>query len=83
MVHIHLYHYPIAEWEKFYHGGYLIYGHIHGRTDGAFEYMKTQNRAFNAFCGINGYEPVTIEELAENNKAFIRKHSIDEKESER
>ena len=38
--------------------------------------MKTQEKALNAFCGINGYEPVTIEELVENNKVFKEKADI-------
>lgn len=33
-------HYPIAEWNNFHHGSYLIYGHIHNRTDEAYQYMK-------------------------------------------
>ena len=32
--------------------------------------MKTRERALNAGCMINNYEPVTIEELIENNKRF-------------
>ena len=63
-------HFPIAEWNGFYKGAWHIYGHIHSRMDGSGEYMRRQKRALNAGCMINGYAPVTLEELIENNHVW-------------
>lgn len=65
-------HYPIAEWERYFRGGWHIYGHIHGNRKGAFQYMRKEERALNAGIMINHYQPVTMEELISNNKAFRR-----------
>ena len=35
-----------------------------------YEFMRKQERALNAGCMINNYEPATLEELIENNKRF-------------
>ncbi len=67
---IQLCHYPLAEWNHFHRGSYLIYGHIHNRTDGTFQYMKTLNRALNAGCMINNFTPASLKELIQNNQAF-------------
>lgn len=64
-------HFPLAEWNHYYKGAWHIYGHIHNRRDKAYEFMKTQEKALNAGCMINGYTPVTIEQLIENNRTFI------------
>lgn len=63
-------HFPIAEWNGFHKGAYHIYGHIHNRKDGVYQYMRTLERALNAGCMLNGYEPVTFRELIENNKLY-------------
>lgn len=63
-------HYPIAEWNNFHHGSYLIYGHIHNRTDEAYQYMKQFDRALNAGACINNYTPSSLNELIRNNKIF-------------
>lgn len=63
-------HYPIAEWNNFYRNSYHIYGHIHNNRIGVYQYMKQFNRALNAGCMINGYVPVTLQELITNNQIF-------------
>lgn len=68
--HIVLSHYPIAEWNGFYHDTYHIYGHIHKRVDGAFQYMKQFDRALNAGACINNYTPCSLHELISNNQSF-------------
>lgn len=47
-----------------------IYGHIHNRKDGVYQYMRTLEKALNAGCMLNGYEPVTFRELIENNVVY-------------
>lgn len=71
-------HFPIAEWNAMKRGSYHIHGHIHGRMDDTFRFMSTRDRALNAGCMINGYEPVTIDELIVNNARY---RSITEGES--
>lgn len=66
-----LFHYPIAEWDGYYHGSILIYGHIHSSVTEVTHFMKTRPNAYNAGCMINNYRPVTLEELIENNKKFL------------
>lgn len=68
--HICLCHFPIAEWHGFYKGHWHIFGHYHNKTDGAFQYMKTLNRALNAGCMINNYTPASMNELIRNNQIF-------------
>lgn len=63
-------HFPIAEWNGFFHGSWHIYGHIHNRKAETYEFMKTKERALNAGCMINNYAPATFNELVRNNKIF-------------
>lgn len=68
--HICLCHFPIAEWNGFHKGHWHIYGHIHGRRDEVYEFMKTRGNALNAGCMINNYTPVSFNELVRNNRYF-------------
>ena len=63
-------HFPIAEWNGYYHGSWHIYGHIHNRKNETYEFMKTREHALNAGCMINNYAPATFGELVKNNKDF-------------
>lgn len=69
---IQMCHYPIIEWNQYHRGSYLIYGHIHGKRDDTYEFMKTRERALNAAACINDYVPVTFHELVKNNQKFQR-----------
>lgn len=64
-------HYPIAEWDGFFRGTVHIYGHIHNNKNDAYHIMSKYDNALNAGCMINGYMPVTLEELIENNSREI------------
>lgn len=63
-------HYPIAEWNGFFHNVCHIYGHIHNKKAETYEIMKTRERALNAGCMINNYAPASLNELIRNNKIF-------------
>lgn len=63
-------HFPIAEWNGFFRGSWHIYGHIHVRKTETYDIMKKRPRALNAGCMINGYVPVTFQELVRNNQIF-------------
>lgn len=47
-----------------------MYGHIHNNTKGVYQYMKQFDKALNVGCMINGYMPVTFNELIINNQIF-------------
>lgn len=66
-------HYPLAEWNKMYHGSWHIYGHIHNKKNEAYEFMKTKDKALNAAACINNYTPASMNELIRNNKIFQEK----------
>ena len=56
-------HFPIAEWNGFHKGHLHIHGHIHGRHDDTWEFMRTRERAYNAGCMLHGFAPVSLGEL--------------------
>ena len=70
---IYLCHYPMAEWPYYHRNTYHIYGHIHNNKDETYEFMSKREKALNAACMINNYEPVTLEELIINNNYFKKK----------
>lgn len=61
-------HFPIAEWNGYYKGHWHIYGHIHGRMDETYQFMRKKEKALNAAACINYYTPVSINELIRNNE---------------
>lgn len=61
-------HFPLAEWNGFYKGSHHIHGHIHNRTDDAYAFMKTRERAYNAGCMLHNYAPATFAELMQAKK---------------
>lgn len=73
---ITLCHYPMLEWpgSRYIESetSFLIHGHVHGERDSViFDYIKRyQPHAFNAGVDINDFEPVTFEELKENNRKW-------------
>ena len=68
--HICLCHFPIAEWNGYFHGTWHIYGHIHNSRNESYEYMKTKDHTLNAGCMINKYMPASFNELVRNNEVF-------------
>lgn len=67
---ISLCHFPVAEWNGKRYGAYHIHGHLHSRRDEVAAFMARFDRALNAGCMLNGYRPVSLEELVENNCRF-------------
>ena len=67
---ITLCHYPMLTW-KHQLRSYMIHGHIHNNTDtDYFPLIAARERLLNAGVDINGFRPVTFEELAANNEEF-------------
>jgi len=74
-------HYPQICWphqQRFY----MIHGHIHGDTDGDYwPLLAARERALNAGADINGFAPVTFEELVENNRRFKEQYKKEQEGS--
>jgi len=76
-VEVHCCHYPMLAWSRshYFAESLAICGHIHKQRDETiaarlFSEVKTQ---FNAGADINGYRPVTLRELVENNMRFYNR----------
>lgn len=67
---VSLCHFPVAEWNGKRRGGYHVHGHLHNRRDAVYKFMSRFDKALNAGCMLNGYRPVTLDELIENNLRF-------------
>ena len=64
--HIFLSHYPMLFSRP---NGYMIHGHLH--ASGQFhDILRTLPRVLNAGVDVNGFRPVTLEQLIENNARF-------------
>lgn len=82
---ITLCHYPLLEWNGSRRAknqdtsiSWLIHGHIHNSRDGVFEYIKENLPCeLNAGVDINGYTPVTFEELLVNNNRWYGRENIE------
>ena len=63
-------HYPLLTW-KHEERLIMIHGHLHDNiTDPYFHHIAENEKMLNAGVEINGYMPVTLCELIENNKKF-------------
>ena len=63
-------HYPMLSW-KHQSRSFMIHGHIHANTDMDFwPCIKARDNLLNAGVDVNGFTPVTFEELMENNRRF-------------
>lgn len=63
-------HYPMAEWRNSMRTTWHVYGNIHNRRGMTYEFMRTLDRALNAGAPVNGYRPVSFDELIKNNRHF-------------
>jgi calcineurin-like phosphoesterase family protein len=78
--HVVLFHYPIAEWDRAHHGGYHLYGHVHGN-------LQLEGRAMDV--GIDtrptgDMKPWSWEEIDEilSKKEIIKHHGKTKPEAE-
>ena len=68
-------HYPMLSYPQA-RRGYMIYGHIHNNTgDDYWPLIMRRPRMLNAGVDVNGFEPVTFDELVSNNAAFRQSHA--------
>ncbi len=62
-------HYPMMSWPHMSTDGYMIHGHIHGNTNADYWRLIEKNPyMLNAGMDINGFEPVTFDEMFSNNE---------------
>ncbi len=67
-------HYPLLTW-KHAQRSFLIHGHIHNDTRADYwPLLAARDNALNAGTDINGFAPVTFEQLLENNRIFKQNH---------
>ena len=67
-------HFPMVSWNH-QSRSYMIHGHIHENTDMDYwPLLVARERVLNAGCDINNFEPVSFEELVENNTRFKAMH---------
>lgn len=63
-------HYPLMTW-KHEQRSYMIHGHIHNNRDEEYwPLIKNNPRLLNAGVDVNGFWPVTFEQLVINNECF-------------
>ena len=78
--HITLCHYPLLEYSgsRYDNGGIQIHGHIHDNKQSvAYDVIRISLiRSYNAGVDINGYRPVSLNELIKNNDQFYGRISI-------
>lgn len=82
---ITLCYYPLLEWNGSRRAknqqtsiSWLIHGHIHNSRDNGFEYIRDNLPcALNCGVDINGFEPVTFEELLINNNKWYGRSKYD------
>ena len=67
-------HYPLLTWRHQLRS-YMIHGHIHNDTTSDFwPLIKSRDRLLNAGVDINGFRPVSFDELLANNRVFKLNH---------
>ena len=68
-------HYPMLSYPQA-RRGYMVYGHIHNNVrDDYWPLIARRSRMLNVGVDVNDFEPVTFDELVENNRAFIASHA--------
>ena len=68
-------HYPMLSYPQA-RRGYMVYGHIHNNVrDDYWPLIARRSRLLNAGVDVNDFEPVSFDELVENNRAFIASHA--------
>lgn len=67
-------HYPLMSWKhqkKFY----MLHGHIHNETNlDYWPLIRDRKLMLNVGTDVNGFQPVTFDELIANNRAFKEKN---------
>ncbi|MGL5821213.1 MAG: metallophosphoesterase [Sarcina sp.] len=65
-----LFHYPLLDWEGRGKGVLNLFGHMHNNHEKDHK-IAIKRGAYNVGVAVNNYEPVTLEEVIENNKILL------------
>ena len=69
-------HYPMMSWPHMMRS-YMVFGHIHGNTDADYWSLIAQSeRMLNAGVDVNDFQPVTFQELLNNNKLHKQRNQV-------
>lgn len=69
-------HYPMMSWPHMVRA-YMVFGHIHGNTDADYWPLIAQSeRMLNAGVDVNSFQPVTFQELLNNNKLHKQMNQV-------
>ena len=69
-------HYPMMSWLGMSKGGFMVYGHIHNNTNADYwPLIAARSQMLNAGVDINGFAPVTLDEMIEYNRRFKEGHA--------
>ena len=64
-------HYPMLSWRGSARGSLMVHGHIHNNTSADYwPYLQSHLNILNAGVDINGFFPVTLDEMIANNALF-------------
>ncbi|MDR0877010.1 MAG: hypothetical protein LBN21_03070 [Treponema sp.] len=61
-----LFHYPILEWDSYFHDSIHLYGHIHnggGNAEYQKKFQALGRRAINVGVDVQNYHPVSIQDI--------------------
>ena len=58
-----LFHYPIAEWNHFYHGSIHLHGHAHNHLEYNLKQKELGRKIYDVGVDANDYRPVSIYEI--------------------
>lgn len=58
--HVVLFHYPIAEWDRAWHGSYHFYGHVHNNPHAARDSLMRRHRSMNVSVEMTDYAPIEL-----------------------
>lgn len=57
-------HYPMCAFDGSLTGGYQVYGHVHNnRNEPMYGLLPKLVRSYNAGVDVNGYRPVTLDDM--------------------
>lgn len=60
--YIHMFHFPILEWDQYWRGSWHLFGHVHGSK------QHPESKAIDVGVDNLNYNPISFEELAERMK---------------
>jgi len=66
-------HYPLYAFEGSTKGGYHVFGHIHNNlSEPMYDILSKLPNYFNAGVDVNGFVPVTLDNLIERKRTMIQ-----------